>query len=99
MKEIKNYLNKAKDFQCTILAFSASILGYAILLFSTPRSATTAILEGILLFLFLLCSINEISAIELKDTNFSKEICEKIKFYMLIVITVLVLLSILIDLL
>ena len=98
MEELKNYLNKAKDFQFSILAFFACILGGSILTFFEPRSATTAILKGILLFLYLLCFINEILEIEFKDTNFSKEICRKIKIYTLIVLTIFVLLSILVDL-
>ncbi|MDU6482980.1 MAG: hypothetical protein E6538_13370 [Paeniclostridium sordellii] len=97
MKELKIYLSKAKDFQLSKLAFISYILGCYILVFHAPRSATTYILEGILLFLTSLCSINEISAMELKDTNFSKEICRKIKFYMVIALTIFVLLSILVN--
>lgn len=51
MKELKNYLNKVKDFQFKILEFNTVLLVNTVIVFSMTKSAIPSILEGILLFL------------------------------------------------
>ena len=102
MKEVKIYfkdvINIIKDFQCTILTFITYLFGCNLLIFSNYNHSIDSIMRGILLYLTLICFINEYLSIEFKNNIFNKKVYSKVKCILLTGVTILVLLITLINL-